>query len=1450
MKKYVQLILINLLLAVTGGAQIVRPFTAKYSNPSVNGNIVYLANSITSTSNVGSGNPGTGEPPPAGLSINNMGVGINIDIDNPAPVVKLPFASVWNYHSIGAAPANNPAPTDWRQPAYVLPAAWNVGAAPVAGPGKYGFANPVQTFGTCIPSGQVPICVPANAAKFRAYYFRNNVTFTALELSSTFNNIQLNILRNDGIVVYINGVERFRNTMPAGAVTYATLATANIAPGVAEAVSVNLPTSNFIAGANTIAVEVHLSNTSNRDMSFDMQVLGTSTNGTFNSSSADLNLQPCSRVLFAGLYWGADQGQSGTDSTWMTAGFNTIKLKVPGASSYQTLTSTQTNRMTRAWSAGLNHTGYGCFADITSLINATNANGTYTAADVIGPIGYTGSCAGWTIVIAFSNPTFPPRNLTVFDGALIVKLGSPPIDVNLSGFLTPPSGSISCELGGVVYEGDRDGSDSFSFRQSGSPAFYNLANVAVPLNGAANAWNSKISHKGSVVTTRNPAFQNTLGFDASIFDLPNVGNAQLGNNVTAATVRFSSPSETYLVHVLTTSIAQFTPTFAIEKSATDLNGGSFLPGDSLRYNINYRNNGNDSSTNTIIQDVLPTGSAFIPGSIRIGGVSKTDAPGDDEAEFDFALNRITYRLGVGANSVSGGNIGPGVASSVDFKVVSPSSCKIVSCVGSLRNSARINYIGKISGLILQDSTGINTAGCIITGDQIMPLSGPCFIPKDTLVVNRCNASSLLLPYAKYAGYTFYSAQPFIPANIYNQYIPVTTSGVYWAYFDNGAGCSDTARIIVRITSCPDIDDDNDGIPDYVEFDNALALAGGPIPNWNNPLYLGYVDNNLDLVNDNFDYGADSDNDGIPNFYDTNFPGFTDTNGDGVNDNSDKDLDGIPNQYDLDSDNDGIPDVVESFGVDANGNGVIDNYSDTDNDGLSQNVDGSGGGVNGSGNGLTALNIDNDAIPNYLDLDSDNDGIPDVIEVNGPDVNNSGLLDGFIDANFDGISDSYIVGSGLLRTGADVGGDGRADSYPNKNFDSDLRPNAYDVDSDGDGIVDVAEAGFSNPGLLGWVVGPFGADGWSDVIDAQATLSPRNTDGRGNPNHLDIDSDDDGIPDQIEGQPTANPLPAGYSMALGTDTDNDGLDGQYDNRPALFGGSGILPVNTDGDALPDYMDLDTDADGQPDIIEGNDFNMNGVADDNVTLTLLDTDGDGLDNRFDSSNSTIKGTSYNLTTGGYTAGDPAPGARCPVSRKAPAHSDRAWRFSSAVLPVQFLQFTGVAQNTNVQLNWLVITETALDHFEIERSTNNTTYSKIGEVNKVVELNITQGFSYTDDISNVNSEVFYYRLKVVSKTGEIKYSNIVVVRKATSKLSITIMPNPAKGFTTIKFTSENNETSTLRLIDYSGGLVQKQTIKIAKGLNTIVLNTLSKHSSGMYTVQFLLNNQLVTQKIMIVQ
>src|SRR4029079_18800073 len=131
--------------------------------------------------------------------------------------------------------------------------------------------------------------------------------------------------------------------------------------------------------------------------------------------------------------------------------------------------------------------------------------------------------------------------------------------------------------------------------------------------------------------------------------------------------------------------------------------------------------------------------------------------------------------------------------------------------------------------------------------------------------------------------------------------------------------------------------------------------------------------------------------------------------------------------------------------------------------------------------------------------------------------------------------------------------------------------------------------------------------------------------------------------------------------------------------------------------------------------------NDLADDNVTLTGLDTDGDGLDNRFDSLNSVtnVKGTSYMMGNGGSLIGDASPGSRGTVQKKTPGQVDRDWRFVGNILPVQFLQLTGVLQSNHVSLNWTVIASKEVDRFEVERSTDNSNCINTGTVSQTVKI-----------------------------------------------------------------------------------------------------------------------------------
>jgi hypothetical protein len=93
--------------------------------------------------------------------------------------------------------------------------------------------------------------------------------------TANYSNLTLQLRRDDGAIVYLNGVEVFRSNMPTGAVNYATSALRNI-EGVDESLLAQrvVPASVLINGENLLAVEVHQAVGGDDDMSFALAVIG------------------------------------------------------------------------------------------------------------------------------------------------------------------------------------------------------------------------------------------------------------------------------------------------------------------------------------------------------------------------------------------------------------------------------------------------------------------------------------------------------------------------------------------------------------------------------------------------------------------------------------------------------------------------------------------------------------------------------------------------------------------------------------------------------------------------------------------------------------------------------------------------------------------------------------------------------------------------------------------------------------------------------------------------------------------------------------------------------------------------------------------------------------------------------------------------------------------------
>lgn len=108
---------------------------------------------------------------------------------------------------------------------------------------------------------------------------------------------------------------------------------------------------------------------------------------------------------------------------------------------------------------------------------------------------------------------------------------------------------------------------------------------------------------------------------------------------------------------------------------------SVKPGDTLEYTINVANSaaaGTDTAAGVILRDPIPAGLTYAPGTIQIVSNPRTDASGDDTAEFDAGNNRVVARLGTGAGTSAGGSLAPGAASTVRFRATVDGSINAAS----------------------------------------------------------------------------------------------------------------------------------------------------------------------------------------------------------------------------------------------------------------------------------------------------------------------------------------------------------------------------------------------------------------------------------------------------------------------------------------------------------------------------------------------------------------------------------------------------------------------------------------------------------------------------------------------------------------------------------------------------------------------------------------------------
>lgn len=162
----------------------------------------------------------------------------------------IPYGATWAYRDSATAPASN-----WTAETFD-DASWKRGRAQLG----YGDGDERTILSYGADAANKPITT----------WYRAKVNITS---PAAFTSVALGVLRDDGVRVFINGIEVMRDNLPATTITSTTKA---LVGNLSETVPVQrtLPVNSIKAGTNTIAVEIHQNTEASSDISFDLTLRG------------------------------------------------------------------------------------------------------------------------------------------------------------------------------------------------------------------------------------------------------------------------------------------------------------------------------------------------------------------------------------------------------------------------------------------------------------------------------------------------------------------------------------------------------------------------------------------------------------------------------------------------------------------------------------------------------------------------------------------------------------------------------------------------------------------------------------------------------------------------------------------------------------------------------------------------------------------------------------------------------------------------------------------------------------------------------------------------------------------------------------------------------------------------------------------------------------------------
>ena len=184
---------------------------------------------------------------------------------------------------------------------------------------------------------------------------------------------------------------------------------------------------------------------------------------------------------------------------------------------------------------------------------------------------------------------------------------------------------------------------------------------------------------------------------------------------------------------------------------------------------------------------------------------------------------------------------------------------------------------------------------------------------------------------------------------------------------------------------------------------------------------------------------------------------------------------------------------------------------------------------------------------------------------------------------------------------------------------------------------------------------------------------------------------------------------------------------------------------------------------------------------------------------------------------------------------------------VLETIITSFKGNISGGKARLYWTTNANNGTEYFEVLRSFDGINFTSISRINAEPSENAVGRYSYTEDISSLQTSFVFYKLKMGMTAKFTAYSTVLRLNVSITKNEPLIFPNPASDKVQLVISSARRQDLKIMVYDFAGICVQTKNYSLKQGSNVFVLETL-QWKPGAYIIHMITPSQVIQKKLLI--